>query len=1740
MKVFLCKSIFFLFTLITANLFFSGRVFAQRFAVTSGNWNGPIWATTAGGIAGSASIPTGATPVTINAGISVTMNVAGSCGGLAMFCGATSTSSITGINTLSLGGNITVTSAGTGIGGASILSPIALGTTDRTFLIDDDGTAANDLTISGVINASPNIGYTKTGLGTLLVSGNNVYSGFTTISGGILKIGGAGNATNTPLGVTARGTIIGYGATLDLNGFTLATAEPLRLSGPGLSNGGALTNTSAIPVAYSGLITLGSSSTILADAGIINITNTATISGTTFGLILGGTNGGTITSSIVTGSGTLTKTGNGIWTLSGVNTYSGATIISAGTLKIGGGNNISNSSAVTVDGTLDLAGANETIGSLAGSGRITSTIAAAIVLTVGNNNTSTTFSGLIENGAAASMGLAKAGSGTFTLSGSNSYTGITTVNGGRLRLGSAGDAVNTPLGTIAGITSVSAGATLDLNGFTLNTLESLILNGSGISNGGALSNSSSTSVSYNGLITLGGASRITANAGDINIQGTSVITGNTFRLTLAGTGNGIITRNINNTTGGLTKTGTGIWTVSGNSTYTAGTIVNGGTFKVSSAGDGTNTPLGTVAGRTTVIAGATLDLNGITLSTNEPLTINGAGAAGNGALINSAATNVNYNGTITLGNPSIIRTTGNITLGATGFTGAQDLTKVGAGTLNLATGISLLGSLLINEGAITSTTGNLIILRNFTNNSTFNNNNGVVNFNGTSAQTIRGSTSTIFNRLSINNGSGVSLNGVNATVNSILALTNGSLSIAANTLTLIGTVTGTGTLTGSLSSNLTIGGAGALGTLSFNQASNPLSNGVANLVISRTAGGTVTLGSTFNVFTSATFTTGVLNAGTNIFRLGGSVTRGTGTITTSGAGIVTFNGTAAQNIPAGIFTSNTARNITISNASGVTFNGNVAVAVNFQVNANSIFIPAPAVVISGAGTLLGNNSNNSVAQVTRATGTDDLGGQYTLTKNLTNLVIEYAGSAAQGIAAATTFGGLKISNSNAVNIAGNVTVGNGLNLNTGNLSIGSNTLTLNGAVSRTSGNLAGSHTSNLIIGGIAGSLFFDGTGTNNFLRDFTINTGASATLGNALNITGGASAGNEGTLTVSGTGVLTTGGFLTIKSNANGTARIAPGNTAGGYISGDVTVERFIPQNANKAWRLLASNTSGQTINAAWQEGQIGFLSNTNPGFGTMIAGQFSTVAQAQALGFDTLSQAPSLYRYDAPTDNLVGIPNTNSTLINSQQGYFIYIRGDRSPNQFGASIIATTSTTLRSKGAIFQGNQSGSSVPDGQYAFLRNPYASAIDLRNVTIGGNLVDAYQVWDPKLTGSFGLGAYQTLTRSGADYIVTPGGGSYPSSGLIVNTIESGAAFIVQATGGAGTIQVTENSKTSGSNLRFRPSGILAESSRLITNLYAINGTTPSLADGNLILLDAANNNGFDKYDVKKGTNFGENFGIIKNGIDLVVERRSLSSAGDTVFFSMSRLKRINYKLEINPSNINDPLLSAFLEDKYKATLTPVSLTDITSYNFTVDAAAASDRFRIVFRPQSPLPVTFTSIKAAQVNNNIVVEWKVANQLNIASYEVEKSTNGRSFNKVGSQIATQVSNASITYNWLDENAVTGVNYYRIKAIELSGNVKYTDIVKVVLGKAGTGITVSPNPVRGNLVNIQFNNQQAGRYNIRLMNNAGQEVYKNVLQHTGGNASQSINIPSAIARGIYQLEVIAPDNTKKVQKLIVDLDK
>ncbi len=613
---------------------------------------------------------------------------------------------------------------------------------------------------------------------------------------------------------------------------------------------------------------------------------------------------------------------------------------------------------------------------------------------------------------------------------------------------------------------------------------------------------------------------------------------------------------------------------------------------------------------------------------------------------------------------------------------------------------------------------------------------------------------------------------------------------------------------------------------------------------------------------------------------------------------------------------------------------------------------------------------------------------------------------------------------------------------------------------------------------------------------------------------------------------------VTVKSTVAGTGSF--GKLPGALSNAtNITVERYITGTTQRAWRLLAVPTvsTSQTIKQAWQENQAALVLGT-ANLGTQITGNYTNVTASQALGFDDYTPSTSLLTYDVTGNAYVRVANTNSKLIGTEPGYLLYVRGDRSKNKSSAT-TDFNETVLRTNGSINQGNIS-KTILAGKNAVVGNPYVSAIDLTQVTIaGGSVGTTINVWDPKL-GT--VGGYQKLTPNNATpptaYSITPGFGSYGvPPGTNVDTIESGMAFFVNAPGTTdGTISFTENSKVAGKRQAFRPASPAAAEQRFFTNINSIATTGDRVLDGIYINLDDANNNGIDNFDSKKQYNFNENIAVKTQGVNLGVEKRKPFVNNDTVFFNTTSLRRTTYQLYFKTDNL-DANLVATLEDTYLKTSTLVNPNGTSTYDFSVDAnagSAATDRFRVVFKElgSGPLPVTFTSIKAAEQNNNIAVEWKVGSQLNVARYEVEKSTDGRTFTKVA---AIDAANTS-TYNWLDLNAVQGNNFYRVRAIDINAVFKYTQIVKVTLGKKGSAIAVSPNPVQGNTVTLQFTNQQAGKYQLNLTNAAGQLMYSNTLQHAGGSSSQTFTLSSQITRGAYQLEVIAPDKTRKAQKLIV----
>ena len=267
----------------------------------------------------------------------------------------------------------------------------------------------------------------------------------------------------------------------------------------------------------------------------------------------------------IAGGASLVKAGSSSLLLNEVNTYSGGTVVSNGTLQLGINNAISGTGAgdvaVTGTGVIDLNNNSATINALTGNGTVDVVSGGgASTLSIGNNNNSGVFSGVLKN-TTGTLALTKAGSGTETLSGNNTYSGATTINLGTLKatslnaLGSGNSAVtmaggildlassavvSSIAGTLGTIANNSNTSTNKLTIQTTSTYSATIADGTGgggvsvLVNGGTLSLTAGNSYS-GGTVVAAGAGLIIGNAGSAGAGG--IVASNATRVGFSNTGN---------------------------------------------------------------------------------------------------------------------------------------------------------------------------------------------------------------------------------------------------------------------------------------------------------------------------------------------------------------------------------------------------------------------------------------------------------------------------------------------------------------------------------------------------------------------------------------------------------------------------------------------------------------------------------------------------------------------------------------------------------------------------------------------------------------------------------------------------------------------------------------------------------------------------------------------------------------------------------------------------------------------------------------------------------------------------------------------------------------------------------------------------------------------------------------------------------------------------------------------------
>jgi hypothetical protein len=609
------------------------------------------------------------------------------------------------------------------------------------------------------------------------------------------------------------------------------------------------------------------------------------------------------------------------------------------------------------------------------------------------------------------------------------------------------------------------------------------------------------------------------------------------------------------------------------------------------------------------------------------------------------------------------------------------------------------------------------------------------------------------------------------------------------------------------------------------------------------------------------------------------------------------------------------------------------------------------------------------------------------------------------------------------------------------------------------------------------------------------------------------------------TGNLYANSNLTLKSTAANTARVAP-VPGSCVISGKANVERYYP--SHRAWRLMtAPQTNVGTIYDQWENGQV-----YAAGRGTYITGPGPNSSN----GLDASPQNNySLYTYNYSTQKFNVVTNTKVNLSPGSSGsadnsgYMIFVRGDRS----NANLYLPNSniTTLNSLGVLQTGTQTFNvSSVAGSFAIIGNPYASPIDFGTVT-RSNVINRFYAWDPNLNT---IGGFVVIDDAGNT-------GTYIKSVLGSNEtqiLQSTQAFFIQTqASGTATITFNESNKsTTNNNLVFRPA---APTPGMRVILYLLNDdSSTTLADGAFAQFNDSFNDSVTFEDAPKLSNMSEMLSFARYGKNLSIERRPTITANDTLFLQLTQYTGHNYQLEFVGENFESDGLTPYLEDSYLGTSTPLDMTADNKINFSVsgDSSSVANRFRIVFKMETPLAVTFTTVKAYQENTGIAVQWNVENELNIAQYEVEKSVDGTNFTEMAIIKATGNNNSSVAYNWLDTKPAAGDNYYRIKSIDKNGIIKYSQVVRVAINKAGSDISIYPNPVTGNVVNLQFGNEPQGNYEVQLLGKNGALIYTKAISVTSDNMVQSLSLPSSLARGSYEVKITSTGNVEKIESILI----
>lgn len=182
-----------------------------------------------------------------------------------------------------------------------------------------------------------------------------------------------------------------------------------------------------------------------------------------------------------------------------------------------------------------------------------------------------------------------------------------------------------------------------------------------------------------------------------------------------------------------------------------------------------------------------------------------------------------------------------------------------------------------------------------------------------------------------------------------------------------------------------------------------------------------------------------------------------------------------------------------------------------------------------------------------------------------------------------------------------------------------------------------------------------------------------------------------------------------------------------------------------------------------------------------------------------------------------------------------------------------------------------------------------------------------------------------------------------------------------------------------------------------------------------------------------------------------------------------------------------------------------------------------------RPSGVTPVTLLSFTGVLRNRQVLLNWQTTAEYNNHYFDVEKSTDGIHFTSIGRVNGHGTTSLPHTYSLIDPSPVNGMNYYRLRQVDIDGRANYSNVVAIRLS-AEQNISIVYNN-QANQIKIKFPDKQPTTY-FNLYADNGQLIQS----ATAANISEyALKLPASIAKGIYVLRLV---NSKlnKSEKLLI----